>query len=98
MFAKPLIASALFAATVAMAQPALAGSHTVKFSDLDLSSPEGQARLDARIAAAARKVCMASQPDVTMADVQAGRRCFNAAVADARIKLDRVKPAALAAR
>jgi UrcA family protein len=56
---------AIGAATLALAfttSPALAGSSDlptkgVDYSDLNLNSPQGQARLEQRIESAARKVC-----------------------------------------
>lgn len=53
-------------ATPAIAGSNQAGSHpaqstTVKYSDLNLASPEGQATLQRRIEAAARKVCRVGQ-------------------------------------
>jgi UrcA family protein len=42
---------------VAAAQPAFAESKAVTYSDLDLSTPEGMAQLDARIDLAAKNVC-----------------------------------------
>jgi len=50
-----LIAAA--ALTAATASPVLAESITVQHRDLDLSTAQGKARLDARLAKAARKVC-----------------------------------------
>lgn len=50
-----------------IASPALAGeeggqSMSIQYRDLNLSTPEGQAKLDQRIDVAARQVCGVSQP------------------------------------
>ena len=55
-FAAALIGSTLIAAPLA-AQTQPAESVAVKYSDLDLSTEKGQAKLDRRINAAAREVC-----------------------------------------
>ncbi|NVE95377.1 UrcA family protein [Altererythrobacter lutimaris] len=69
-----------------IANPALAGNAdtqkmSVEYGDLDLSSPQGQARLNTRIDKAARKVC-------GMNEIQTGtrirsddaQRCYDKAV------------------
>ncbi|MBO9498326.1 MAG: UrcA family protein [Novosphingobium sp.] len=53
---KALIAIAVLGAA-ALSAPAFAGSISVKYKDLDLSTAEGQKALDSRIESAARKVC-----------------------------------------
>lgn len=81
-------------ASVAAANPAHAEGRIVSYADLNLSSPEGQAVLDRRIATAVRQICgraypidLQSQRQVqrcrseTFADVQAQR---NDALAQAR--------------
>lgn len=60
MYKTALTAASI--ALVATATPAIAGpmdvpTQKVSYADLDLTSPEGQAVLDRRIDAAARKVC-----------------------------------------
>ena len=55
-FAAAVLGSTLIAAPLA-AQTQPAESVAVKYSDLDLSTEKGQAKLDRRINAAARKVC-----------------------------------------
>lgn len=90
---RTLIPIALVAA-VAAASPARAETRAVSYADLNLSSPQGQAVLDSRIATAIRQVCgrayptdLQSQRQVercraqTLADVQAQR---NDALAQAR--------------
>ena len=44
------------------AAPALANEVTVKYDDLELSTPAGQRVLEQRISAAARKACQAEVP------------------------------------
>jgi UrcA family protein len=56
-FATTAAAFATFAGFAATAHAATQDSAQVRFTDLDLSSPEGQAKLDKRIAVAARAVC-----------------------------------------
>ena len=53
---KTIIAIAALA-TTAVATPALAGQMQVKYSDLNLATPEGQERLERRIDRAAREIC-----------------------------------------
>lgn len=48
-------------ATPTMANDTPAQSTSVQFDDLNLSTPEGQKKLDRRINAAARQVCQVSQ-------------------------------------
>ena len=55
-FAAALIGSTLIA-TPAAAQSQPGQTVAVKYSDLDLSTEKGQAKLDRRINAAAREVC-----------------------------------------
>jgi UrcA family protein len=56
-FATTAAAFATFAGFAATAHAATQDRAQVRFTDLDLSSPEGQAKLDKRIAVAARTVC-----------------------------------------
>lgn len=46
-----------FTASPAMADGSETYSKTIQFADLNLASPEGQARLEQRIESAARSVC-----------------------------------------
>jgi UrcA family protein len=87
-------------AAVAAANPAHAESRTISYADLDLSSPEGQAVLDSRIANAVRQVCgrafptdLQSRRDVdrcrsqTLAETQAQRNDAFAQAHNDRIQL-----------
>lgn len=58
---RTFIAAAAFA-TFAIAGAAQAATATIQVGNLDLATAEGQATLDAKIQAAARKVCSAPVP------------------------------------
>lgn len=74
--------AALTAAAIAIAGTgANAESISIKYTDLNLASPEGQAALERRIDAAARKVC-------ALGEVQTGTRIRNR---EARKCYDRAK-------
>lgn len=69
--------TAAAALAAAAATPALAGSITVNYSDLNLASTEGQAALAARIDRAARKVCELDTATVGTRIVSAEKqRCY----------------------
>lgn len=60
MFKKAPVAAAALLGLALTAAPALAGEPTqvkVVYSDLDLTTPEGQKTLETRLDAAARKAC-----------------------------------------
>lgn len=61
---SPAFALAAVFGTLLAAQPALAGSVAVTYKDLDLSTEEGQKKLDERITKAAEDVCGYDQPTV----------------------------------
>jgi len=75
-----ILAAAVLGAATVFAVPAAAEtaeSVSVKYSDLDLSTSEGQARLERRITSAARTVC--GMDEVTVGTRLASReaqRCF----------------------
>lgn len=77
-----LLIAAGFAA-IAMAQPATASSTAVSYADLDLSSAQGRATLDARVRHAARQVCEIGTDHVSLAERNAARACFNTALSSA---------------
>ncbi|UAB78452.1 UrcA family protein [Erythrobacter sp. SCSIO 43205] len=68
---KTLTFAAASLAMIATASPAFAGpafagesdvhSQSVRYADLNLATPEGQARLDQRIDAAAKSVCRVNE-------------------------------------
>ena len=87
-------------ASVAAANPAQAEGRRVSYADLNLSSPEGQAVLDSRIASAIRQICGRAFPtdlqsahqvercrSETRADVQAQRNDALAQAQNERIQL-----------
>lgn len=75
-----LIAAA--AAAALLGTTAHAASKPVTTSDLDLSTPAGQAELDSRIARAARAVCGGQSTDSRMRTLD--RECMSKATASAR--------------
>lgn len=68
----------------------------VGYADLDLRSPDGVARLERRIAAAADRLCIGVGEEA-LADRLAGFQCRDAAIADAapqvRRAIDRISTA-----
>ena len=72
-----------------IAVPAVAGAKlpqaTVSYSDLNLNPKAGQAKLEKRIVAAARKVCQADKPAVGSRFMSAEtRRCLEVAINSAK--------------
>lgn len=59
-------------------------SKVVRTADLDLSTAEGQARLDARLRHAAGVVCDVATGPHPLAEASQQRRCFNDALKAAR--------------
>lgn len=87
---RSIFAAAAALATVATfsaASPAFARSATVSFSDLDLDSSAGQARLDARIRSAVRSVCEAGSGNRPLAELRATARCMRDATETARTRV-----------
>lgn len=87
-------------ASLAAANPAQAETRTVRYADLDLTSPAGQAALDRRLAHAVREVCGRAFPrDLqsvdeasrcrrdTMANIQAQRNDALAQAQNNRVQL-----------
>ena len=76
---KTLLAAALFVATTATV-PAFAQnvSKAVSYADLDLGSPDGQARLNTRLRHAVQTVCGVANPS-DLGEKRAVRRCRRAA-------------------
>ena len=70
----------------------------VHFDDLNLSTPSGQASLDARIAGAVRKVCGVSSGRTTLMERQAQRDCARKARGEALAAAKTVQTGALAAK
>lgn len=65
----------------------------VRHADLDLRTSEGAARLEARIARAARKVCV--QPGHSLDDLAFERKCRREALTNARADAARLVARAL---
>ncbi len=89
---RGFVAAALLgAAAVGFATVSAAGdstsprSVTVKYADLNLSTPEGAASLYRRIVWAAREVC--AGPDDTLASRGVSQACAQKAIADAVAKV-----------
>lgn len=76
---KTLLAAALFVAASATV-PVFAQnvSKTVSYADLDLTTPDGQARLTSRLRQAVQKVCGVANPS-DLKEMSAVRRCRRAA-------------------
>jgi len=89
MFTKTVIAATALSTMMLAAQPALAHdtvsvSQQVRYADLDLSTPEGQARLDARLRHAASAVCDFTSGPRPLSEATEARRCYNDALKSAR--------------
>ncbi len=81
---KAIFASIAMTATIAAA-PAAAGTMSVKYDDLDLSSKAGIEQLDNRIAAAAREMCgFNEQRTGSRMASRASKRCVSEASAQAK--------------
>lgn len=89
-FTKTLIAAAaastiaFAAAPAAFAEEPVTMTRLVRYSDLDLASPEGQARLDARLRYAAARVCETSAGPHPLSEEISSRRCYTRALNGAR--------------
>ena len=76
---KTLLSAALFvAATATVPVFAQNVSKAVSYADLDLSSPDGQARLNSRLRRAVQAVCGAANPS-ELKSLRTVRRCRRAA-------------------
>ncbi len=87
---KKMALSCAAVAAVAAATPAMADVNNtlVRYQDLDLSTPQGEARLQTRIKSAVRKVCRSPRA-FTMAEKQDLARCQVNALAAATPKAER---------
>jgi UrcA family protein len=79
---RSIAAFALTAALAGVSLPAQADMK-VKFSDLDLSKPEGIAALYGRIERSARLVCKDASSPWDAGRVETFQRCYQAAIQDA---------------
>lgn len=68
-----------FIAALMVAAPAFANSVTVSYSDLDLTSPAGQATLEHRIDTAARQACGGSPDGNDLTSTSRFYACVDAA-------------------
>jgi UrcA family protein len=91
MIIRTAIAAAAFAGLAFAAQPAFATEGTftpvskeVRFGDLDLSTPQGQSALDARLRRAASDVCAVNMGTHPLAEEIQARRCYRKALDSAR--------------
>ena len=98
MIRKSLIAASLLGLALSASQPAFAATRSVNYTDLDLTTEAGQAKLDARLKTAAKAVCDLNRKDASAAEVEAGRQCFAKTFADARRAKSDIRQTALAAR
>ncbi len=70
----------------------------VRYDDLNLSTPAGQASLDTRIAGAVRKVCGVSSGSRSLKENQAQRSCARKARGEALAAAKTVQTGAFAAK
>ncbi len=101
---KTFIAMLLaFTAAPTLAEPPATVSSTVKIADLDLSTAEGQRKLDRRLSIAAREVCGTASP-ADLAGQNQVSRCFEDILArlaserDQRVAAASNRPIEVAAR
>ena len=83
--AQPFAAqpAAVLAATNS-ADAAMVQHRMVNFADLNMATPEGQARLDARLRRAAAAVCEANYGPHSLSETMEARRCYRTALQSAR--------------
>lgn len=98
MLNKTLIAAGLAGLALSASQPAFAGTRVVGYADLDLSTKEGQAQLDARLRTAARQVCDLDRTDLAQIEYEWARQCFTKSLANARRAKDDLRPRTVMAR
>ncbi|WP_205525262.1 UrcA family protein [Novosphingobium sp. THN1] len=98
MFAKTLFSAGLLGLALSASQPAFAGTRLVGYSDLDLTTKQGEAQLNARLRHAAKDICGLNKADLPTSEWEAARDCFARSMADARRAKAEVKATALAAK
>jgi UrcA family protein len=98
LFAKPLFTAGLFGLALSASQPAFAGTRVVGYADLDLSTKEGQAKLDNRLRSAARQVCDLNSPGLQRSEFESARQCYLKSLADARRARDDLRPRTIMAK
>ncbi len=86
MHRLPFLAAAalLSAATLLPSAAASAAERRVSYADLDLTTPAGRAAIDARIRAAASRICLRDNRNLSQAVA-----CSRESAAQARAELDR---------
>lgn len=84
------VAAVMAVATQIVPAPAQAASLSVGYADLDLTSAQGHAALNARIDRAARRVC-AVEDSRNLSAMAASRACYRVAMASAQPKLAALK-------
>ncbi|HUQ13817.1 MAG TPA: UrcA family protein [Novosphingobium sp.] len=80
---RTLIATGSVATLIALSPVAQAADRQIKTSDLDLSSPKGQAELDKRVMRAARALCTGEVTGTRLAPKE-DKECIARAAASAR--------------
>ncbi|NLR69524.1 UrcA family protein [Novosphingobium sp. ERN07] len=98
LFAKSFCAVGLLGLALSASQPAFAGTRVVGYGDLDLSTKEGQARLDSRLRAAAKQVCDLKSPNLQRSEFESARKCYVKSLTDARRAKDDLRPRAVTAK
>lgn len=82
------LASGVAIAQAPMVVEAGAPRAVVSYADLDISGPAGQAKLRARVKAAAAQLCL-SKARLTLIEERLRSRCFDAAIANAEMQIAR---------
>jgi UrcA family protein len=83
MFRTSILAAALVAVVSPAPASAQEASARIRYSDLNLSSDAGRARLDRRVRVAAEAMCKARPTGMLAIDAKT-RRCMDAAIAQAQ--------------
>lgn len=98
LFAKPLFTAGLLGLALSASQPAFAGTRVVGYADLDLSTKEGQAKLDNRLRTAAKQACEFDRKDLPQVEFESARQCYMKSLADARRAKDDLRPRTVMAK
>lgn len=98
MLNKTLFAVGLLGLAVSASQPAFAGTRVVGYADLDLSTKEGQVKLDSRLRTAAKQACEFDRKDLPQVEFESARQCYFKSLADARRAKDDLRPRTAMAR
>lgn len=98
MIRNALIAASMFGLALTASQPAFAETRMVGYADLDLTTQAGNAKLDARLKRAAKKVCGVDSTTKPLREASANQQCFVKAFAEARRAQAKLQQTTLAAR